>query len=235
MTYSDLQTLIGSLTNDSNHDRYTLVDIATELDNTMNDWNEKAKLIKETTTITEIANQRQYLLSLITGTPISFSRVTHKGIDLHKRSKAYFDLYGLDWTQDIGTPVEYCIEGTDPANLYITLHPTPQGSDSGANLVVEAIIGHTSMSLSTDVPFMLGTLSNYMLRPYDWGVAYSTSARLLARDPSPVNSPKAQSYEGVATNVLDDIIQVFKALEAEEPMRLSGGRYWNSGVIRFLK
>lgn len=235
MTLTDLQVLIGNLTNDPNHDRYTLTDIGTELDNSQNNWNIKAKIIKETTTITVVSNQRQYALSLITGTPIAFDRITHKGLDLKKRSKAYFDLYGLDWTLDIGTPVEYCIEGEDPSNLFLTLHPTPQGVDAGANLVVESIIGHTSMSAASDVPFMLGTLSNYMLRPYDWGLAYSASSRLLARDPSAQNSPKAQSYQGVAENVLDDLIQVFKSLEAEEPKRLQGGRYWNSGVIRFLK
>lgn len=235
MTLSDLQILIGNLCNDPNHDRYSLTDIGTELDNSMNNWNIKAKLIKETTTLTVVSGTRQYLLSTITGTPISFARVTHKGLDLKKRSKAYFDLYGTDWTQDTGTPVEYCIEGTDPTNLYLTLHPTPQSGDIGAYLVVEAIIGHTSMSASSDVPYMLGAASNYLLRPYDWGLAYSASSRLLSRDPSIVNGPKAQAYEAVATNVLDDVIQVFKALEAEEPKRLMGGRYWNSGYVRFLK
>lgn len=235
MILSDIQTLTGNLCNDPNHDRYTLSDINIELDNSQNDWNINGKLIKETTTITVVANQRQYLLSLITGTPISFDRITHKGIDLKKRSKAYFDLYGTDWTQDLGTPVEYCIEGEDPNNLYLTLHPTPQGADAGANLVVEAIIGHTSMSASTDVPFMLGTASNYLLRPYDWGLCYASASRLLARDPSPENAAKVGAYRSVSTGVLDDVIQVFKALEAEEPKRLQGGRYWNNGYVRFLK
>src|SRR6266700_2344347 len=225
MQLSDLQTLVGNLTSDPNHDRYSLTDINTKIDNSQAKWNIEAKIIKETTTITTVTNQRQYLLTLITGTPISFSRVTHKGIDIHKRSKQYFDLYGLDWTQDLGTPVEYCIEATDPSNLYLTLHPTPQGNDAGANLVVEAIIAHTAMASSMDVPFLLGTSSNYLLRPYDWGLAYSAAARLLGRDPSPINSPKQAGYIQIAQNVMADVVQVFKALEAETPKRMSGGRY----------
>lgn len=235
MTLTDLQALIGTLCSDPNHDRYSLSDINTELDNSQSTWNIEAKIIKETTTITESANVRQYLMTLITGTPIAFPRVTHLGIDLHKRSKSYFDLYGLNWTQDIGTPTEFCIEATDPSNLYLTLHPTPQSGDAGPNLVVEAIIGHTSMSASVDVPFMLGTVSNYLLRPYDWGLAYSVASKLLARDPSATNVQKQDTYRQIALGVLAEVVQVFKALEAEEPKRMSGGRYWNNGNIRQLK
>lgn len=235
MILSDLQTLVGSLSNDPNHDRYSLTDINTELDNTQGQWNQEIKVIKETTTITVVANQRQYLLTLITGTPIAFGRVTHKGIDLKKRSKQYFDLYGLDWTQDIGTPIEYCIEATDPNNLYLTLHPTPQGADAGAYLVVEAIIGHTPMAASTDVPFLLGTYSNYLLRPYDFYLAYSVAARLLSRDPSSTNVNKVAQYMKLASEGKTAIIQVFKALEADEPKRIGGGRYWNSGNVQQLK
>lgn len=235
MILSDLQTLIGSLTSDPNHDRYSLSDINTELDNAQNQWNEEIKIIKETTTITVIANQRQYLLSLITGTPIAFGRVTQNGIDIAKRSKQYFDLYGQNWTLDIGTPIEYCVESTDPANLYLTLHPTPQGADAGPLLVVEAIIGHTSMVAATDVPFMLGTSSNYLLRPYDFYLAYSVAARLLARDASTINQAKSAEYLKISADGKDNLIQVFKALEAEEPKRMRGGRYWNSGNIRQLK
>jgi hypothetical protein len=235
MTLNDLQVLIGSLTNDPVHDRYSTVDINTELDNSQDKWNVEAKIIRETTTITVVDGTRQYLLSLISGTPLSFPRTTHKGLDLKKRSKSYFDLYNLDWTTDIGTPKEFCIEATDPSNLYLTLHPTPQSGDAGANLVVEAIIRHTPMSLATDVPFMLGALTNYLLRPYDWGLGYEAAARLLARDPSVNNTPKAANYASIARNVMADVIQVFKNLEAEEPRRLMGGRNWNSGNIQLAK
>lgn len=235
MTLTELQTLVGSLTADPSHDRYSLTDINTELDNTQSQWNQEIKVIKETTTITVVDGQRLYLLTLITGTPIAFARVTHKGLNLEKRSKQYFDLYGLDWTTDLGTPKEYCIEATDPANLYIILHPTPQSGDAGANLVVEAIIAHTSMSASSDVPFMLGTSSNYLLRPYDFYLAYSAAARLLARDPSPVNSAKAGQYLVIAGDGKSALVQVLKALEAQEPKRVSGGRYWNSGNARLVK
>lgn len=221
MQLSDLQSLIGSLTNDPNHDRYGLSDINTELDNSQNTWNLEAKIIKGTSTLTIVAGTYQYLLSTLTGTPISFPRVTHKGIDLAKRSKQYFDhLSARDWTQDIGTPTEFFIEATDPSNLYITLHPIPQSGDVGANLVVEYIRQHTSMSVASDVPFLSGVNSNYLLRPFDWGLAYSVASKLLLRDPSPINAPKSQSYGGIATNVLNEVIQVFKALEAVEPKRM---------------
>lgn len=221
MMLSELQTLIGNLTSDPNHDKYTLADIGTELDNSENAWNIEIGLIKQTTTITVISGQRQYLLTLITGTPIDFSRVTHKNIPLDKRSKAYFDLYfGGDWTLDVGTPREYCVESTDPANLYLTLHPTPQSGDAGAYLVTEAIIGHTSMSAATDVPFMLGATSNYILRPYDWGLAYATASRLLARDASEANKLKSGEYASVAGSVQSQLVDVYRALEAEEPKQL---------------
>lgn len=235
MILSDLQTLVGSLTGDPSHDRYFLTDINTELDNTQSQWNEEIKIIKETTTITIVANQRQYLLSLITGTPISFPRVTHKGLKLEKRSKAYFDLYNADWTLDLGTPIDFCIEATDPANLYLTVHRTPQASDAGANLVVEAVIAHTPMVAASDVPFMLGALPNYLCRPYDFYIAYSAAARLLARDPSTANQTKAKEYLKISGDGKANLIQVFKALEAEEPKRVSGGRYWNSGNVRLPK
>lgn len=235
MQLSDLQALTGSLANDPNHDRYSLSDINTEFDNAQNQWNEEIKIIKETTTITIVDGQRQYLLTLITGTPLAFGRVTHKGLDLKKRSKQYFDLYGTDWTQDIGTPREFCIEATDPSNLYITLHPTPQSGDIGANLVVEAIIAHTSMSASTDVPFMLGALTNYLLRPYDFYLAYNVAARLLARDPSELNDARATRYLKISGEGKANLVQVLKALEAEEPKRMSGGRYWNTGNVQLLK
>lgn len=228
MQLPELQALVGPLTNDPNHDRYSLTDINTELDNTESQWNQEIKIIKETTTITVINNQRQYLLSLITGTPIDFPRATHKGIDLKKRSKAYFDLYtSSDWTQHIGTPTDFLIEGSDPSNLYLDVYPTPQGGDIGAYLVVEAIIAHTPMSLSTDVPFMLGALSNYLLRPFDFYLAYSAAARLLARDPSPINNSKAQQYMEIAREGKELLTNVFKNLERQEPRRLAGGRQWS--------
>lgn len=236
MTLSDLQTLIGNLTNDPGHDTYTPSDIGIELDNSQNEWNIEVGIIKQTTTITVNSGQRQYLLTLITGTPISVDRATHKGLKLEKRSKAFFDLYtGTDWTTDIGTPTEFCVESEDPANLYLTVHPTPQTNDTGANLVTEVIVGHTTMSASTDVPYMLGTASNYLLRPYDWYLAYSAAARLLARQASAPNQLKSTEYAAIAKNGMDQLIDYFKGLEAEEPKRMAGGRYWNSGVIRLLK
>lgn len=227
MTLSDLQDLVGRLCNDSGHDRYTTADINIELDNSQDRWNIEAKIIKDTVTLTTVDGTRQYALTTLTGTPISFPRVTHKGLDLAKKSKSYFDLYtGTDWTVDIGTPREFFIEATDQNSQFITLHPTPQSGDAGANLVVEYIKRHTPMAAASDVPFMDAAVSNYLLRPYDWGLAYDVAARLLARDPSTANAKKTTDYSSIAGGVMADVIQVFKALEEEEPKRMRGGRYF---------
>lgn len=227
MTLSDLQTLIGSLTGDPNHDRYTLADINTELDNSQDRWNIEAKIVKDTVILTTVDGTRQYALTSLTGTPISFPRVTHKGIDLKKRSKSWFDLYtSTDWTVDTGTPTSYFIEATDQNSQFLSVHPTPQSGDAGANLVVEYIKRHTPMAAGTDVPFMDDTSSNYLLRPYDFGLAYDVAGRLLLRDPSEANAKKSADYAAVAGGILADVIQVFKALEEEEPKRIHGGRYF---------
>lgn len=233
MTLTELQSLIGSLCNDMNHDRYSLSDINTELDNSQDTWNLEAKLISDTVTLTTVSGTRQYALTGLTGTPISIIRVTHKGVDLKKRSKAYFDhMTGSDWSTNIGTPTDFFIEQTDPDAQYITLYPIPQDGDAGSNLVVEYGKRHTPMSSSSDVPFMSGTSSNYVLRPYDWGLAYSVASKLLLRDPNQENSTKSSTYATIAKNVLAEVVQVFKALESEEPKMLRGGRYWNLSAYR---
>lgn len=228
MTKTELESYVGSLCNDPNHDRYTTTDIDQELENVQNQWNVEAKIIKDTITITVVADTRQYALSDLTGTPIAFERTTHKGIPLQKRSKQYYDLYaaGIDPSAQTGTPEAYYIEANDPDLLYITVFPTPQANDAGAYLVTEYIKAHTALSSSSDVPFMSGTTSNYLLRPYDYGLAFDAAARLLARDPSQENVAKMTSYISVAKGVLANVVQVFKALEAQEPSRLQGGRYW---------
>ena len=232
MTFAELNVLIGDLTGDPQSDRYSAEQRATELDNSQDKWNISARIIKDTITITTVAGTRQYALSGLTGTPISIGRCTHKGIELKKVSKSYIDLYtGQDWTDDTGTPKYFFVEQEDPDSQYITLFPTPNDADAGDNLVVEYVKRHTAMSADSDVPFMSGTASNSLLRPYDWGLAYDVSARLLARDASPENSDKAAKYMSIAGGVLADVIQTFKGLEREEPRRLAGGRYWNSGNI----
>lgn len=230
MILSELQTLVGSLTNDPNHDRYSLSDVNTELDNTIGQWNEEIKIIRQTATTSVVAGTRQYSLSSMTinGAPLSFPRVTHKGIDLKKRSKSYFDLYtSSDWTQHIGTPTDFFIEATDYSNLYLSLYPIPQAGDAGVNLVIESINAHFTMVNATDVPFMYSAgNSNFVLRPYDFYVAYSAAARLLARDPSAINQPKQASYMEIAREGKELITNVFKQLEADEPLRFRGGRQW---------
>jgi hypothetical protein len=218
MTLTELQSLIGDLTNDPVHDRYSLTQINTELDNWQDKWNVEAKILKDTVTLTVVDGTRQYALSSLTGTPIAFTRVAHKGLALEKKDKAWFDLYagGVDWTTTPGTPTDYFIEATDPDLQYVTLYPTPQSGDAGAYLVVEYIKKHTSMSASSDTPFNAAPL----LRPYDWGGAYDVASRLLVRDPNPTNAQKVMPYKKIADDVMADVIQVFKAFEKQVPMRL---------------
>ena len=218
MDLSSLQTLIGDLTNDPNHDRYSTTQINTELDNTQDKWNAEAKILKDTVTLTVVDGTRQYALTDLTGTPISFTRVTHKGLLLEKRDKPYFDLYygGSDWTTTPGTPTDYFIEATDPDLQYLTVFPIPQSGDAGANLAVEYVKKHTAMSASSDTPFNALPL----MRPYDYGLAYDVASRLLVRDPSEINAAKVAPYARIANSVLADVIQIFKALEKQIPLRL---------------
>lgn len=229
MDLSTLQSFIGSLTNDPGHDRYSLSDINAELDNTQDFWNVSAKIIKDTVTITTVGGTRQYDLSGLTGTPIAFTRVTHKGIDLLKKDKSWFDLYSsYDWSVDTGTPKYYYIEVSDPDSQYIDVYPIPAGADAGANLVLEYVKRHTPMSASTDMPFN----SNSMLVPYHHGVGYDVAFRLLMRDPSTENSHKMYGADGkggykkMSEDVLSQVVDTFKAMEREEPMRLRGGKRW---------
>lgn len=210
------------MTNDPNHDRYTTSQIDTALENAQNRWNVAAGIIVDTTTVTVVDGTRAYALSGLTGTPVGFRRVTHKGIDITKRSKSYFDLYASDdWSDDTGTPTAYYID-TDVDGFNLVTYPIPQAADAGANLVVEYVKQHTAMASASDSPFN----SISYLSPYHYGLAYEAASWLLTRDPDPLNAVKIDRYQKIASNVLADVIQVFKALEKEEPLRLAGGRYW---------
>jgi hypothetical protein len=223
MDLSEIQTLVGALTNDTSHDRYTTDQINTELNNTQDKWNVRARILKDTVTITVVDGTRQYAISGLTGTVVAFGRVTHKGLELEKKDKAWFDLYaGDDWTDDVGTPRKFLIDATDPDVQYITLYPIPQSEDAGDYLVVEYVKRHTTLSSSSDEPFN----GNDLLLPYHYGLAYDVAARLLTRDPSPENKLKSDGYRVEGADVLTDVVQTFKALEKEEPYRLRGGRVW---------
>lgn len=223
MNLSELHALIGSLCNDPGHDRYSTSDINTELDNSQDKWNVHAKILKDTVTLTTVAGTRQYAISGLTGTPISFTRVTHKGIELRRREKSWFDLFSSDdWSDDEGTPRNYYIEATDPDNQYVVVYPTPESEDAGDNLAIEYIKRHTAMTSDSDLPFN----GNTLLVPYHWGLAYDVAARLLARDPNSQNAQKSSDYNSQANNVMAEVIQTFKAQEREEPMRLRVAKVW---------
>lgn len=228
ITLEELQSLIGSLTNDPNHDRYSLSDINTELDITQDQWNIRAGIIKETTGRTIVSGTRSFDLGLdlVTGLTIAFTRCVVEGIDLKKRSKSYFDLYtSHDWTTDTGTPTEFYVDTEDALTLYV--HPTPGDADAGKELFLEFVRRHSPMAAG-EWPFMTsstdGNSQSIGLRPYDYGLAYDVAARLLTRDPSPITIPKIDEYKKIADGVLADIIQTYKAFEKEEPYRLRGGR-----------
>lgn len=217
--------MIGDLTNDPLHDRYSTSQIRTQLNTVQNHWNVTAGIIVDTVTITTVDGTRAYNFSDLTGTPIEFRRVTHKGIELLKRSKNYFDLYtNTDWSLDEGTPRMWYVD-TDAGGFTLVVYPTPQDADAGANLVVEYIKAHTAMASDSDSPFDSLTL----LTPYHHGVAYEASANLLAQDPSDQqNIMKLDQYRKIARSTLDDVIQVFKAMDKDEPMRITGGRNWRN-------
>jgi hypothetical protein len=222
MQLSELQSLVGSLTNDPNHDRYVLADINLELDNSQDKWNVEARILKDTVTLTTVDGTSQYALSSLTGTPIAFTRATHKGLPLNKRDKSYFDLYmaGDDWSVRVGTPVDYYIETSNPSVQYLNVFPIPQSADAGNNLTSEYIKRHTPMSADTDSPFDSSPLTS----PYHYGLAYDASSRLLLRDPNQVNAVKVGDYRKIADDVLASVVQTYKALERQEPYRLRGGR-----------
>lgn len=231
MTFSELKTFVGYLVNDPDNARYSATVVSQVLDQVQERWNLDAKIIKDSVTITVVDGTRTYALSGLTGTPISFYRVAHKGIELRKVSKTWLDLYtGHDWTADNGTPTRFFIDVEDPDSQNIVLYMTPGAGDAGANLVVEYGKRHTAMSSDSDVPFLSGTSSNTELRPYDQYLGYDAAHKLLLRDPSQENLVKAigsdgrSGYLGIATDGLDQLIQNFKALEKQEPPRLRGGR-----------
>lgn len=235
MNLLGLQTLCSTLCNDPSNARYLIPDVYLELNNAQRQWNADIKIIKETTTVPIVANQRQYPLTTAVaynGYPISFPRVTLSGIDLKKRSQSYFDLYtSYDWTQILGTPTDFFIEATDPVNLFLTVYPTPTTNDVPSNLVVEAIVDTVDMASINDTPFSLKSLTiiiNYLTVPYHFYLAYDAAARLLARDPSPENQARMASYLKIAMTGHDLLIDVFKQLEASEPLRLQGGRSWGN-------
>ncbi len=227
MQLSDLENQVGILTNDPQHAQYLIANVDQELNNAQRQWNAEIKIIKQTTTIAVVATQRQYLLSLISGTPVSVPRVTQNGLDLKKRSKSYFDLYtSYDWTLINGTPTDFYIEATDPSKLFMTVYPVPTANDTPTNFVVESVIDVTDMAQASDTPYMQGAIANYLCRPYDFYLAYSAAARLLSRDPSPENASRQGNYMKIAQEGKDLLMTVFKELEVEEPRRMTGGRQW---------
>lgn len=223
MDLSELRTTIGDLCNDAAHDRYTTDQIDEVVNNVLDEWNLEAAIVKDSVTVTSVANQASYALSGLTGTPVRFDRVLHKGVELKRRDKSWFDMYSSDdWSDDTGTPTEYYLDVSDPDNQNLFVYPIPQDADAGDNLIVEYVKRQDTLSATTDIPFN----SNTLLYPYHHGIAYKAAGTLLLRDPSQEDMIKSANYMRKGNEILTKVIEVFKAQEREEPLRLRGGRYW---------
>jgi hypothetical protein len=225
-TLSDLQTYISGKINDPTNTRYSLTTINSELDTVQDRWNLEAHIVRDSVTLTTVAGTSTYALSGLTGTPIKFLRVTHKGINLQKRSKQYFDMFtSYDWTADNGTPNDYYIDINTSTPL-IGVRPNPQGNDAGANLKIEYVKRHTSMSAASDTPFMNGSSANTLVAPYFYGVGLEAAANLLDPDPTPETVQKASLFRAQAERVLSIVMQIYTDLDSDEPLRIQGGRNW---------
>lgn len=208
--------------NDPNHDRYTTSQIDTQLDIVQNRWNVDAGIIVDSISVPLTVGIGSYAVSGLTGTVVDFRRITHRGLELQKRSKNWLDLYhGDDWSDDVGPPTDYYVD-TDWENWYIRIFPLPRTEDTDVSLVTEYVKQHTTMDEATDEPF-----DNIpYLRPYHYGIAYAAASNLLTQDPDPINAAKAARYFKVSETAYSDLIQHFKAFEKDEPLRMSGGRNW---------
>lgn len=211
------------MVNDPNHDRYSTSQIDTQLDIVQNRWNVDGGILVDTVPISVIDGLSVYSISVLGGIVIDYRRVTHNGIELTKRSKAWFDLYAShDWSNDVGTPTDFYIETTG-ISFEIVLYPKPTSADAGTNnLVVEFVKQHTTMATGTDEPF-----DNIpYLGAYHYGIAYHAASNLLSQDPDPVNAAKAARYLKLGDIAYADLLQHYKQFDKDEPLRLSGGRYW---------
>lgn len=236
-TLSDLQGYVANLVNDPSQQRYTLTLINQQLDIAQSRWNLECKICRMTDYIALTANTYKYALTNLTLTPMKFLRVTLKGVDLVKKSKDYFDMFSSsDWTTDQGTPQEYCID-INAAGPTIIVHPTPQGSDvtsytnsvgvSAQNpLGIEYIAAHTPMSAASDTPFMINGVQNTLILPYVAGIGLDAAASILEPDPTKETVAKAHLYRSQANSYMSIVNQVYYDLEADEPMKMHGGRNW---------
>lgn len=223
---ADLQTLASNYLNDPANARYALALLNNHFDIAQDRWNRAAHICRSTMTLSTVAGADTILLSGLAGTPLEILRVTHKGVDLAKRSKAYFDRYsGSDWTTSQGTPTDFVIDiNANP--VVIIVYPTPQGNDAGANLGVEYVLRHDPMVNPTDTPFTTQGVVNTLILPFAAGLAVEVAADILAQDPTAETVKKAESFREQANDILSDVVAFYDRLETDEPMRMAGGRNW---------
>ena len=223
---ADLQALASDHLNDPGNTRYTLATINSHFDIAQDRWNRMAHICRNTVILTSVTNQGNYAITGLTGTPLEILRVTHKGVELTKRSKSYFDRYSADdWTTHQGTPTDFVIDiNSNPVN--IVLFPVPQGNDAGANLSVEYVLRHDPMVNSSDTPFTAQGVANLLMLPFAAGLAIEVAADILEHDPTPETVKKAAYFRKDANDVLSDVISFYDRLETDEPLRMAGGRTW---------
>lgn len=229
LTLSDLQTYISGKINDPSNARYSTTLINEELDIVQDRWNLEALICRFAVTLATTGGVSTCALSGLTGTPMKFLRVAHKGIPLTKRSKEYFDRYSaIDWTTSTGTPRDYYIDLTQSSPV-IGLRPQPQIADAGTNLLVEYLIRHTSMVNPTDQPFSIAGNLNTLISPYIYGIGLEAAANILEPDPTKETVAKVQAFKAQANRVLSLVQQIYADFDLDEPYRFSGGRNWALG------
>jgi len=232
---ADLQTLISDHLNDPTNTRYTLTEINQHLDIAQDHWNREVRICRMSDMVTVVAGQYNYPISLLTATPLEFIRVTHKGIDLTKRSKDYFDMFtSYDWRTASGTPTDYYIDLVQSAP-YIGLRLCPSSNDAGPYLVVEYLGRHTPMVNSTDTPFTVNGVQNTLIMPFLNGLAMEVASDILKHDPTPETVQKAKTFSDEANKTLSQVVSIYQRLEEDEPWHMRSTRMpsnsTNCGVL----
>ena len=231
----ELEDLIADHLNDPEHTRYTIAEIDRHLDIAQDHWNREVRICRMADTLTTVASQYQYPISSLSTTPLEFIRVTHKGIDLIKRSKDYFDTFtSYDWTTMQGTPKDYFIDLVQ-SGPYIGLRPVPQGNDAGANLLVEYLGRHSPMVNPTDTPFTVNGVQNTLILTFLAGLASEVSSDILSHDPTPETAIKRKTFADEANKTLSQVVSIYQRLEEDEPWHMRGGRLpsnsANTGIL----
>ena len=219
MTRATLLSTVGSLTGDPNHTRFTSALKLDRIQEAQERFVIDTNVLKDVnSTITTVAGTASYDLPTDI---LDVMRVSHKNIKLTRKSKYDLDVEsGTDWSEDTGTPQSYYID-LDPNNKKIVLYPIPEGSDAGANLIIEYVKIPPTLDTDAAVPFDGHTL----MAPYSMAIAYWASSKLLLIRPDQQALVMSSGYEKQYRELVADCIDRFKQMYETAPMRMRGGRY----------